>query len=182
VAKGPQAMCIRDHGPLQRWGCFVARSSVCPFVIPPTLENMLQTPIVDENPLYIVTCTNPTPSPTDDPQVTLTASGVNEEVTVLMAAGVVADLAGNTMGASNTLLVYYNALPYATLVSRSVNYYTQLLTAEFVFTMNQAVTWRWKVVNAFNYTDYGVYTVGSASDIAAGTEQTVSVSFLSLTH
>jgi len=109
----------------------------------------------------------------------ITATAVNSEITVFLPANAVADLAGNSMGVSNTLTVYYNALPYATLVSRSVNYYTTQLTAEFVFSMNQAVTWRWKVVNAFNYTAYEAYQVGSASQVAAGTEQTVTVAQVS---
>eukprot|EP00976_Prorocentrum_cordatum_P046925 947995-Prorocentrum_minimum.AAC.1 len=69
--------------------------------------------------------------------VAVTPSAVNAEVTLALADGAVTDAAGNGAPASNTLEVYYNALPVATLVSRSVDTYANTQSATFQFTANQ---------------------------------------------
>lgn len=79
------------------------------------------------------------------------------------------------MLATEPLNVYYNGLPAATLVSRSVGEYTNVTEVTIVFTVNQAVTWRYKFVNQYDASK-PAYQIGSSTLVDPGSDHSLSLS------
>jgi hypothetical protein len=106
----------------------------------------------------------------------VTPTNVNADVVVTIVSGAASDATGNVVATSNTVTVYYNALPYVTLVSRSVSTYANIRTAIFVFTVNQLATWKYKLVNQYSISDVPSFVNGaSGAQVAAGVQQTISL-------